>query len=53
VPFFVIDRAHGLAGAQHPDVILDVLRQVWTDRRPEPTPSAAGDGACEGDACPV
>jgi predicted DsbA family dithiol-disulfide isomerase len=53
VPFFVIDRAYGLAGAQHPDVILDVLRQVWTDSRPEPTPSAAGDGACEGDACPV
>ena len=31
VPFFVVDRAYGVAGAQSPEVILDVLRQAGAD----------------------
>ncbi|HVF15009.1 MAG TPA: DsbA family oxidoreductase [Acidimicrobiales bacterium] len=58
VPFFVIDRTHGVPGAQHPDVLLDLLRQVWaevwaeSDTAPA-TASADSDQACAGDACPV
>jgi predicted DsbA family dithiol-disulfide isomerase len=29
VPFFVFDRTHGVAGAQSPEVLLEVLRQAW------------------------
>jgi predicted DsbA family dithiol-disulfide isomerase len=57
VPFFVIDRSYGVPGAQHPDVLLDVLRQVRHEHGPAaPGPSAPGpaaDQACEGDACAV
>jgi len=56
VPYFVIDRAYGLPGAQHPDVILDVLRRVWDETRPAPEAMAAApdaDVACPGDACAV
>jgi predicted DsbA family dithiol-disulfide isomerase len=55
VPYFVIDRAYGVPGAQHPDVLLDVLRQVWRESNPaDATPAVAGPGeACSGDACAV
>jgi predicted DsbA family dithiol-disulfide isomerase len=32
VPFFVIDRAFGLSGAQAPDQILSVLEEAWAAR---------------------
>jgi predicted DsbA family dithiol-disulfide isomerase len=55
VPFFVIDRKYGVPGAQHPDVLLDVLRQVAADSQPDEAAGAAApaDQACEGDACAV
>ncbi|MEA2972328.1 MAG: hypothetical protein QOG82_786 [Actinomycetota bacterium] len=64
VPFFVIDRKYAVPGAQHPDTLLDVLRQVWAESNPVLVPapglvpagaagSAAADEACEGDACAV
>ncbi|MFZ4895750.1 DsbA family oxidoreductase [Plantibacter sp. Mn2098] len=37
VPFFVIDGAYGVSGAQEATTFAQVLEQVWTDR------SAAGD----------
>lgn len=52
VPFFVVDRRYGIPGAQHPDVILDVLRQAWAERVAEPA-LVPGDDACEGDSCAV
>ncbi len=60
VPFFVIDRAYGVPGAQHPDVLLDVLRQAWAASEAA-APSALvstgsegrGDEACEDDSCAV
>jgi predicted DsbA family dithiol-disulfide isomerase len=51
VPFFVIDSRYGVAGAQSPDVLLDVLEQAWTER-PQVRVVAAGHG-CEGDSCDV
>jgi len=52
VPFFVVDRAFGVPGAQNPDVLLDVLRQAWADGPAPQSPSGA-DEACEGDTCAV
>ncbi len=34
VPFFVVDRKYGIAGAQAPDQILLVLERAWTQARP-------------------
>jgi predicted DsbA family dithiol-disulfide isomerase len=31
VPFFVIDRRYGISGAQPPEVIVQVLDQVWAE----------------------
>jgi len=60
VPFFVIDRAYGLPGAQHPDVIVDALRQAWAASHPAPEDEAvlvaageAGTEGCEGESCAV
>ncbi len=54
VPYFVLDRKYAVPGAQHPDVLLDVLRQVWAEGAAAPVAvAAADDGACTGDACAV
>jgi len=54
VPYFVFDRTYGVPGAQHPDVLLDVLRQVWADSGPPAAPAPApGGDVCEGDTCAV
>lgn len=34
VPFFVVDRALGVAGAQPAEVLLELLRQGWSARNP-------------------
>ncbi len=39
VPFFVLDRAIGVSGAQSPDLIADALRQAWAGRATEPARS--------------
>jgi predicted DsbA family dithiol-disulfide isomerase len=31
VPFFVVDRRYGAAGAQPVDLLLQVLEQAWAD----------------------
>lgn len=58
VPFFVVDRAYGVSGAQPPDVLLEMLTTAWTAAHPiemigtrpdEP----AGSAECEGDSCVV
>jgi predicted DsbA family dithiol-disulfide isomerase len=49
VPTFVIDRALGASGAQSPEVMLEFLRQGWSNR---PAISVAADGdACGVDGC--
>ncbi|MFA9430646.1 DsbA family oxidoreductase [Egicoccus sp. AB-alg2] len=34
VPFFVLDRRYGVSGAQPADVLLQALRQAWSERTP-------------------
>jgi predicted DsbA family dithiol-disulfide isomerase len=49
VPFFVVNGAFAIPGAQDPDTFLAVLRRAW-DRS---AVSPEGGDACEGDSCPV
>jgi predicted DsbA family dithiol-disulfide isomerase len=51
VPFFVVDRRYGAAGAQPADLLLQLLERAWADAHPLATVPAA-DG-CEGDSCSV
>lgn len=52
VPFFVIDRAFGVSGAQAPDVFTDVLERAWAQAHPLTMAGVDGQ-ACEGDACAI
>lgn len=38
VPFFVVDRAFGVAGAQPPEYLLEMLRHAWEAREPATVP---------------
>jgi predicted DsbA family dithiol-disulfide isomerase len=51
VPFFVVDRKYGAAGAQPAELLLQVLERAWADAHPLRTVPAA-DG-CAGDSCAV
>ncbi len=51
VPFFVVDRTYGAAGAQPAELLLQVLERAWTDAHPLTTvPAAEG---CADDSCAV
>ncbi|MGY1618919.1 DsbA family oxidoreductase [Geodermatophilus sp. SYSU D00691] len=51
VPFFVVDRKYGAAGAQPADLLLQLLERAWADAHPLVTvPDADG---CVGDECAV
>jgi predicted DsbA family dithiol-disulfide isomerase len=57
VPFFVIDEAYGVAGAQGADVLLGALEKAWSDSHPVTmltgsAPAATG-GECVDGACSV
>jgi predicted DsbA family dithiol-disulfide isomerase len=51
VPFFVVDGKYGVAGAQPPEVLLDVLERAWSETTLTVIGEAAGgdcaDGACD------
>jgi predicted DsbA family dithiol-disulfide isomerase len=51
VPFFVVDRKYGAAGAQPAELLLQVLERAWADAHPLITVPAAD--ACGPDGCPV
>lgn len=55
VPFFVVDRAYGVSGAQHADVLLEVLETAWDAAHPLTMVAVEvpDEGVCEGDACVV
>jgi predicted DsbA family dithiol-disulfide isomerase len=55
VPFFVIDRAYGVSGAQPADSLLAALERAWADSHPLTMVTSAGDQgvACEGDSCAI
>ena len=51
VPFFVVDRKYGAAGAQPAELLLQVLERAWADANPLVTvPAAEG---CTDDSCAV
>jgi len=53
VPFFVVDRAYGISGAQPAEVFAQVLDQAWTASHPV-LQTVGGDAeACGPDGCDV
>ena len=56
VPFFVIDRAFAVEGAQPADLIREALDRAWTASRPltmVTSPESADDAQCLDDTCAV
>jgi predicted DsbA family dithiol-disulfide isomerase len=54
VPFFVIDEAYGVSGAQPVEVLAGALEQAWSASHPVTVIAGAGDGAaCQDGSCPV
>jgi predicted DsbA family dithiol-disulfide isomerase len=55
VPFFVIDRAYGISGAQPSELILATLDKAWSDAHPLQLVAPAGgdDVSCTDDSCTV
>jgi predicted DsbA family dithiol-disulfide isomerase len=51
VPFFVVDRKYGAAGAQPAELLLQLLERAWAEAHPLITVPAA-DG-CTDDSCAV
>jgi predicted DsbA family dithiol-disulfide isomerase len=51
VPFFVVDRKYGAAGAQPAELLLQILERAWAEAKPLTTVPAA-DG-CTDDSCAV
>lgn len=49
VPFFVVDRTYGAAGAQPADLLLQILERAWAESHPLVTVPAAD--ACGDDGC--
>jgi predicted DsbA family dithiol-disulfide isomerase len=50
VPFFVVDRSFGAAGAQPPEHLLELLRRGWEARSPITVAAADGE-SCGVDGC--
>ncbi len=54
VPFFVVDRKYGVAGAQPPEALLEVLETAWAEAHPLQVLTPAGDtDACADGSCAV
>ncbi|TIC81090.1 DsbA family oxidoreductase [Nocardioides sp. GY 10127] len=55
VPFFVIDRAYGISGAQPTELFASALQQAWDASHPVLTPLGAETGAeaCGPDGCAI
>jgi predicted DsbA family dithiol-disulfide isomerase len=52
VPFFVVDRKYGVAGAQPSEALLQVLETAWTEAHPLQVLTPAGDAdACADGSC--
>jgi predicted DsbA family dithiol-disulfide isomerase len=52
VPFFLIDDAYGVPGAQEPMVFLNLLRRAWAETHRDIEVVAAGD-VCDDDVCEI
>ena len=52
VPFYVIDRKYGIAGAQPTEVFTQVLERAWGEAHPK-LDLVAGADACGPDGCAI
>ncbi|TCJ21833.1 DsbA family oxidoreductase [Nocardioides jejuensis] len=52
VPFYVIEKRYGVAGAQPAEALRQVLDRAWTDLHPTLT-IVDGDNACGPDGCAI
>ena len=52
VPFFVVDRAYAISGAQETAVFSQLLDTAWAARRPVTVVGGAGE-VCQDDTCAV
>ena len=52
VPFFVIDGAYGVSGAQPPEALLEVLNTAWAATHPLTTVGGAGH-SCTDESCAI
>jgi predicted DsbA family dithiol-disulfide isomerase len=53
VPFFLFDGRLGLAGAQSPEVLTQVLERAWSDTHPMIEVAAPDADACADDQCAI
>lgn len=53
VPFFVIDRTHGVSGAQPADLLLQALDEAWTRSHPLAMVGGTGEAVCADGSCSV
>jgi predicted DsbA family dithiol-disulfide isomerase len=53
VPFFVVDRKYGVAGAQPPEALLQVLETAWAEAHPLQVLTPVGGEACADGSCSV
>jgi predicted DsbA family dithiol-disulfide isomerase len=55
VPFFVVDRKYGVAGAQPADALREVLETAWAESHPGRvlTPAGGDAAACADGSCSV
>jgi predicted DsbA family dithiol-disulfide isomerase len=52
VPFYVVDRAYGISGAQPTEVFSQVLDRAWADSHPA-LDVVGGADACGPDGCAI
>lgn len=53
VPFYVVDRKYGIAGAQDAAVFADVLARAWSESHPKLDLVGGSADACGPDGCAV
>lgn len=53
VPFFLVDEAYGIPGAQEPEVYLNILNRAWAETHRGIEIVAADGGVCDDDVCDV
>jgi predicted DsbA family dithiol-disulfide isomerase len=53
VPFFLIDDAYGVPGAQEPMVYLNLLRRAWAETHREIQVMAPPGDACDDEICDI